>query len=207
MKQIITLFLMALSINLVAQSAFQRTNSNVNDAQFAEFGATSAANAWMGSGIAYQFGDSDISNNMLITGRVLLELTQIGKVHLPIMSNVEFSFDQPIKEFTVGLYPWAMTGQNLVSHGGAEFQSDGLLETKRLKLFAGVEYFLMNSNGLPLTVSVTPVVFYESDFVWGIESTIVVPIANGLGLLAQLESQFDGAPILFSLGIVTNKLL
>lgn len=209
MKILFFLSLMLMCITIHAQSVWQRTHSDGNGTGMS-LSPVSANNAWLGSGLLYEFGESELEDQMLVSGRVLLELAQIGQVHLPIMSNVELTWDQPISEFNIGLYPWQSLSDHFVAHAGIQFDTDGQLQQKQFRLFAGGEFSLTNDNGLPMTFSVTPVFVFgddETDNQVGIDGVIVVPLANGLGLLAQVEGRFKDVPTRFALGVVTNKIL
>ena len=217
MKQLFALLIVAMIPFMVqSQSVWQRTNSHIASQAQAQSrgllsgsGLASPANAWWGSGIVYEFGDSDVLNDQfLLSGSVLMEITEVGGVHLPVITNIDLSFDNPIEEFTIGLYPWHRGNGNLVTHGAIQFASDGQLENKRFTLYAGAEYAVISNSGLPLTVSVAPVVdFLKEETVFGLDGVIVVPLANGLGFLANVQKRFSNAPVIYGVGIVTNKIL
>ena len=210
MKQLFLLFLMAMSINVIAQSAYQRTHSNIEESEvLAPLNITSPASAWGGAGVAYEFGESDISN-VTTRGTILVQLAEIGNVHLPIMSTVDLNFDSLsyLDELIVGLYPWQRVSESFVAHGGIEFRTDGQLDEKLFGLYAGIEFAHTSSTGLPLTISVAPVfLFGGDDSEVGIDAIIVVPIANGLGLLGSVQGRFNDNPTIFSLGVVANGIL
>lgn len=207
MKLLFSLFLMLACIIANAQSAWQRTSSHGVTSP-GSLSPISPNNAWIGSDLVYEFGESELSDNLLVSGQVLKKLATIGEVNIHIMSNVELSVENPINEFNIGIYPWQSLSEHFVAHAGIQFDTDGQLQQKQFRLFAGGEFAIINDSGLPLTVSVTPVfIFGEDQNDVGIDGVIVVPVTNGLGVLAQVEGRFGDAPTRFSLGIITNKIL
>lgn len=205
----ISVCVLAFIVQAQTQSAWQIMNSNIDDPseyQAIEDGIVSPANAWAGSDIKYQSGGG--VDGILLNARLLLELADLGNFHIPIMSNIELSFEQPISEFAAGIFPWSRLSNSFVAHGGIELQADGMLENRRFRLFAGAEFAYPSKTTLPLTVSVAPVVLIgQEETVFGIDGVVIIPIANGLGLLAQVEKRFNNVPTMFAFGIAANTVL
>jgi len=210
MKHLMLFALMCIPFMLSAQSGWQIVNSRQDGpiplVTMKTSGATAPSNAWLGSELLYELGEADFADNFLLRSRILVEITNTGDLHLPIMSNVEITSESPLSGVDIGIYPWQQLNDNFIAHGGVVFATNGEFNENALKVFGGFE-FVANTTGLPLTVSVTPLFTFMNKGTVELETTIIVPVGNGLGLLAQANIPFKNTPATLQLGVVMNRIL
>lgn len=223
-KLLLFSFLIAFIQLAVAQSPYTaKTLASKGDVTLAE---SSAHNVWLGSKITGTFGSGDLSENFLLSGKIIYDLG-VGALKIPVVSNVNFDFTGDVTSFvfgdkgiSVGLYPYKIisTTDKLTTliHGGALFKLLPLesfkLSAKQTKLFGGLEFaYKIADNDLPLTLSITPAYIINNidainQFV--VEATAVMPVSGGLGVLAELTTPTKkGYEAIFKIGVILNGKL
>lgn len=222
MKKLLFLFALLLSINLTAQSRFTMEQL-VKGSPEVSVQEASAHNAWLGAKGTGTFGSGDLADHFLLSGKIIYDLP-IGKFKLPIISNVNFNFENPDGDFvfgdkglSIGVYPYTILSQEgkttVVLHGGLAYkllpQETFKITPQQTRLFAGIEVaYAGNDARYPLTISVTPLYTInnlDNSNMFAIEVTGVLPLTGGLGLLGELTSPFKkGVDSIFKIGLVTS---
>lgn len=195
-----------------------------------EVGLASASvnNTWIGAKLSGTFGSGDLSENIILNGKVIYDLA-LGKIRLPVVSNVNIDFSDPNgtgfiwgdKGISIGVYPYKVISESgkttWVLHGGLAYkllpQETFKLTPQQTRIFAGVELaYNVNDDGYPFTLSVTPLYAINNLTAtnsFAIETTAVLPVTGGLGVLAELTTPFkkgsDAA--IFKLGAIVNLKL
>lgn len=199
------------SFAAMAQSGRQWVTSRVDENPFVSMlpDDSRPTDAWLGGDLTYEFGNNNLEDAFLLNAQVLLEIETGTELHLPIMSTVEFSSVETFSSLDLGLFPWQSLSNTIAAHGGVEFSSDGELENYQLRILGGFEAAFATKY-LPLTISVAPTFTLfnnnrESDV--GVEAVVIVPVANGLGVLFQGALSFTSDQRTFGAGIVARGIL
>lgn len=228
MRKLLVVFLLTMGFAAFAQSAYTVSQVVKSDGAEASAAAASVHNVWLGSKISNVIsGGGDLSDNILLSGKIIYDLT-LGSFKLPIVSNVSFDFsngnatgflfgDQGI---SIGLYPYKVVSQSgkvtTVLHGGLAYkllpQESMKLSPQQTRIFAGVEFaHAIKDSPYPFTFSVTPLYAINNllnENTFAIEGTAVLPVAGGLGVLAELTTPFKkGNDAILKVGIIVNGKL
>lgn len=194
------------------QSGFGVTNSRV----IFSTSRISPHNAWIGSQLQYDFNqDNSLSNNFLFNVKTLYSLRTKGKLQLPIIGNVGIPLGDNSSTVQVGLFPWSLVHNNsifsIVAHGGAEYEvypGENLsTSVQHFNLSAGIEVAVWMQQGLPLTLSATPIYSFRNldlDDSFYFELTGIVPITNGMGFM--IDSRLGKKSILAAGLIINNPI-
>ena len=228
MRKLLVVFMLIMGFTALSQSPFTVSQVSKSDGAEASTKAASVHNVWLGSKISGAItGGGDLSENILLSGKIIYDLT-LGSFKLPVVSNVSFDFssgnatgflfgDQGI---SIGLYPYKVIGQSgkvtTVIHGGLAYkllpQESMKLSPQQTKIFAGFEIaHAIKDSPYPFTFSLTPLyainnLLHENTF--ALEGTAVLPIAGGLGVLAELTTPFKkGNDAILKVGVIVNGKL
>lgn len=223
MKYLFSILLVLGFLTASSQSAFTVKESRKAEAQVEQ---VSLANPWVGAKLSMAINDpdNDIANNFIFSARVLYEAVTGDNYSVPIVGSFALGNDDmlsPESGFNAGVYPYYIAkeseGLAVVMHGGAGYKiipqgSDFNESPQQIRALAGVELAFKQDGKLPTTLSVTPtyLMHFNSDLEdsFGIEVTGVLPISDGLGVLAEYQRPFtDGAEGVFRLGIMVNSPL
>jgi hypothetical protein len=225
-----------MSITGFAQSPYSITNSHKQDKTSTQDVGTqqsSLRNAWVGSKLAYNVDESKpLNESFLLSAKVLYTPVAGDRFAIPVVGNVglgsqaEGDILNPDAGVNLGIYPWYLLSDptntdsrlTLVLHGGLGYKvltaelPEGAEAPQQLKLIGGLEIAFASDEGLPTTLSVTPVYLFNTnagvDNFGALEITGILPIANGLGLLAEGSFPFDqGISGQFRLGVIVNSQL
>jgi hypothetical protein len=160
-----------------------------------------------------------------VNGSLLYTVYSTERFGLPVWGNISLAdgagIYNPDEGVTVGVYPWYELNKEeaftLIAHGGVGYRrytaEDGLdkYNTTEIKIHGGLEVAMSPGGGLPVTLSVAPVYRMQvGDLPDGttLEITGILPIGNGLGLLAEGDFPFDGdVGSQFRMGVVINGRL
>lgn len=210
---------------LFGQTPFAIVNSDGKDDAGLE--QISMANPWVGAKLSYNLNDEKpISDNFLFSAKVLYMPVASDKYAVPIVGSIglnsENLFD-PESGLNLGVYPWYKISANeriaLIAHGGFAYKvitegvDTGEDAPQQMRILGGLEaVFFSSASGLPTTISVTPVYLNNTntDVSSGaiLEVTGIIPIAKGLGLLADgvipFKKDQKGS---FALGVIVNNQL
>lgn len=234
------LFICLLSVmsfaGLFAQSPYSITNSHgtTSNTQILDDGTStrsaSLRNVWWGSKVLYSFDETKpIDESFFFSSKILYTPVFGDRFAVPVVGAAglgEGSGDilNPDAGVNVGIYPWYLLTNDvesrltLVLHGGIGYKvltaevPEGAEAPQQIKLVGGLEAAFASNEGLPTTLSVTPVYFLNTNATVGnfgaLEITGILPIANGLGILAEgsfpFDQSFDGQ---FRLGVIINGKL
>lgn len=209
MKNFITILFLAFAFIANAQTPFTMLSSHGSkSAQRA-----SAKNAWIGSNLVYNVSD-DVSQNFILSAHLLAPAYTFDRGAIPIIGNIEL--DSTSKIFDVGIFPYyslSFTGTvQILLHGGIayKFLIDRPDNTNEYLLTAGIEAAFYGSEGkAPFTLSIAPEMIrsINNDVTRsGLNITGVLPLYNGLGLLAEGLIPFnDNAETGLKIGVIVNN--
>lgn len=176
----------------------------------------SLANPYVGvAKLAYNLDpDRSLENNLIFSAGAQIVPIRGERFAIPILGVGGLGSSDilnPNSGLNIGVFPYyyALKQENLqvVLHVGANYKTIvegvGADETapQQLKFLGGAEIiYAKDADSLPFTFSVSPTYLYHTDDATGntaaIELTAVVPIAEGLGLLAEgfapLGDKFKG---------------
>lgn len=226
MKTLSIFLALLLAIGMTAQtpySVFQTTKET------SEVSTESASvnNAWLGGKATGTFGSGDLSENLLLAGKIIYDMS-IGKLKMPIVSNVSFNFNDATgtgfvfgdKGISIGVYPYHILSQKdkvtWVLHGGLAYkllpQETFKVTPQQTRIFAGLELaYAAGDARYPLTISVTPLYTInnlDNSNMFAFETTAVLPVTGGLGILAELTNPFKkGVESVFKIGVIVNSKL
>lgn len=212
------------SMGLQAQSAFAIQNSHKDGFSTQQI---SLANPWLGAKLSYNLNeDRPLDDNFLFNAKVLYTPVSGERYAFPIVANAGIGSGDifnPDAGVNVGIYPYYIlnNAQNfkVVLHGGLGYKviTDSVAvdqeAPQQIRLMGGLEFaFYSKTGGSPTTFSVTPAYLFNTledmDNVGVLEMDFVLPIANGLGLMASgqvpLNKQFDGT---LRFGVIVNGQL
>lgn len=234
-KLILFMMLLTLSVGLATgQTPWSITHSRNDEpvrAVKTQEGVTvqqagvSLKNLWIGSSVLWNLDEEASIEAPGVNGTLMYTAYSNERFGLPIYGNIALGQDGPIwnpdEGVTLGLYPWYELGQSngftLIAHGGVGYRrytdKDGLedVDVTEIKIFGGLEVALSPGGGLPLTVSVAPVYRMNQGMRpdgTTLEVTGILPMGNGLGLMAEGDFPFDGdTGSLFRMGILVNGRL
>lgn len=182
----------------------------------------SLANPYIGvAKLAYNLDpDRPLDNNLIFSVGAQITPIKGDRYAIPILGVGSLGSDDilnPNSGLNIGIFPYYIASKSetlrVVLHGGLNYKTivegveAGVDPLQQFKFLGGVEFIYAKSKeALPITLSVTPSYLYHTDIVensGALELTAVVPIAQGLGLLAEgfapfnrvLEGQFRFAVI------------
>lgn len=224
MKYLFSFLLFALlTIPVWAQSPFSIVNSRNQEAEVRQ---VSLGNPWVGAKLSYNInGDQPIDDNFLFSAKVLYTPVSGSNYAIPIVTSAGLGSDNlvdPESGFNIGVYPFysvvSKTNFQLIIHGGVGYKvitngTDEGDDPQQIKLLGGLEVaFWPKDGGLPFTVSVAPTYLYHTqdnvDNTSLLQITGIIPIANGLGLLADVQVPLDNlVSETFRFGVIVNGIL
>lgn len=219
MKYILIALMSIMSLTLYSQTPAQfravRTQSNVDP-----FGP-SAANPWqVGAKLTFAVRDLDgnLENNFIFAGKATGSILDGDKFSIPIYGSIGLgSGDLFSNESGVngGIYPYYILSSGeksrFILHGGFGGKvipgTDSTEAITQLKFTAGIEVHLMKDpTSLPTTISIAPAMLIHNSLVENtaaLELTAIIPVAQGLGVLAEytqpFKKEFDSV---FRLGVI-----
>jgi hypothetical protein len=210
MKNLITILFLFAGTIANSQSAFSVLSSHGSQSA----SRASAKNAWLGAGLVYNIKD-DVSQNFVLNGSFLAPAYTFDRGAIPIMGNIELD---STGIFDVGIFPYyslSFTGTvQVLLHGGIayKFLIDRPDTENEYLLTAGIEAAFYGDNGrAPFTLSIAPELigsFNQSNERSGLNITGILPLYNGMGLLAEGLIPFDGdATTGLKIGIIVNSAL
>lgn len=225
MKKMFLLLILLWTTGLAAQSPLALRNLSANKQEDASTKETSVHNFWFGSKLTSTIGsEEDLSDRFLFNGKIVYDL-KFGDFSLPVVSSVDLKFDGSPNGFlfgdkgvSIGVQPYKVvsegTNSDFVVHGGLIYkllpQATMKLSPQQTKIFAGIEWqYYAPAKILPLSVTVTPAYqinnLINSNMVV-LETTVIMPLSNGFGVLAELITPFKSGfnPVL-RFGVI-NKL-
>lgn len=210
--------LLLLTFPLMGQSPFYTINSRTDQIFTKQL---SLASTWIGSELAFAINDDgSLDNNFIFSARILNIAYQDPKITIPIVGNIALNNDDLFARqsgINLGIFPYSIlsskNNRTIVVHGGLNYKlipkslTEETSETQ-FKILAGIEIALGES--LPTTFSITP--FYGMHNVGedspGIEVTSILPLGNGLGLLANYQKWFKSSfTDSFQIGVIVNSQL
>lgn len=226
MKYLISLLAFVFSITIgFSQNAFDVVNSHGTP----EAGtmSSSLANPWVGSKLSYNLDeDRPLSESFLLSAKVLYVPVAGERYAIPVVGSVGLGDDDifnPESGINLGIYPYYKLTANgnfaLIAHGGVGYKiieagvAEGEDAPQQLRVVGGLEAVFMPDNGSsPTTLSVTPMYLFNTNAVGntgGIEITGVLPIAKGVGFLAEGLLPFNSGEFNSGLrfGIIVNGAL
>lgn len=225
MKYLFSILFLTFTLTLMAQTPFSIVNSKT-DGEFSSQ-QVSLANPWFGAKLQYSLNDqAPLEDNFIFNTKVLYTPVVGDKFAIPIVGSAGLGSSNilnPESGINVGIYPfYFLKGDDdlkVILHGGIGYKvivdgvEQGAEAPQQIRLVGGIELAFYGANkDLPTTLSVTPAYLYNT--LSGAESTAaleidgIIPIANGLGLLASgqipFNKSFDGS---FRFGVIVNGQL
>lgn len=187
----------------------------------------SLANPWVGARLSYNLNeDAPLDENFLFSAKVLYTPAQGENFAIPIVGTAGLNSTDlfnPESGVNIGVYPYYIFSKSetltLIAHGGMGYKvitkdvEVGDETPQQVRLVGGVEVALFpESGGLPTTLSVTPVYLINTgtniDNTGVLEITGIVPVANGVGLIAEGLVPFkDALNGSFRFGIIVRGQL
>jgi hypothetical protein len=221
-KNYLLLVASLLCLSLQAQSPFVTQSLNSGPEGGTTLKSASYANKWIGAKLGGTIaGGGDLSDNILLSGRIVYNIEGKG-FNLPIVSSVNFGdaksggFTFGDKGISVGIYPYKQIAKTAslttVIHGGVAYKfqpGEAGIVPQQTRIFAGLEFaHFVSPESYPLTLSITPLYTINNmslGNIFALETTAVVPISGGLGVLAELTNPFQKASTsIFKMGIIVN---
>lgn len=227
MKKLSVVLTLIFTMSFVyGQTPFDIVSAKKSDVDVRE---VSAHNVWLGAKLTGTLGSNDDFGDALILSGKILYNADFGSFKLPIVSNMNLNFSDVgditgfltgDKGISVGIYPYKVIsekeGFNVVVHGGLAFkllpQETLALTPKQTKIFAGFELAKnIKADSYPFTLSVTPAYnvnnLEHSNFM-SLETTAILPVSGGLGVLAEyvapFKSEYNGV---FRIGLILKSVL
>lgn len=232
MKHVIAILFMSLLFFSTgfAQSAYSVKNSKSSTASEVESQQVSLHNPWVGAKLSFAISDpnTDLNTNFIFSAKVLYEAASGDKFSIPIVSNIALGSRDllsPESGVNAGVFPYYVVNENskfsLVAHGGVNYKivpsGNASPSAQQVRALAGLEVAVkQNESSLPSTLSVTPVYYfndigenpYGMENSFGIEATGIVPLGQGLGVLAEYQQAFtSGSSGTFRVGVIVNGAL
>lgn len=216
MKNVILISMMFLTFLSFGQTPYSVFNS-ANLKGDVGIQQVSAKNVWLGSKLSLNLSDENpISDNFLLTGRVLYTPILGDKYGVPIMVTASSGGEilNPESGMNLGVYPYYILSSNssmtLLAHGGIGYKSlqQETEALQQIRALLGLEIALTGkTGGPPVTFSLTPVYTNTSGITGNksfLEATFVLPIGKNLGVLADWQS---GSNQTFKVGVIVNSAL
>ena len=215
--------LMVSATALSAQTGFRTMNANgLSDVQVRR---VSPNNAYFGFKFQNQLTGTDgaFDDNFLFNANVLYNVEFDSSAwNFPIIGNLSFPItEDSFEDIEIGIFPWRVLSQSengnvLVLHGGFSYSISPAeseeLSPQELLVLLGLELSIpMGQTNLPLSVSVAPV--YRSRNLdrgntFGIDGTVIFPIAPSLAVIGQLDVPFNrDFDTAFSAGVLVNGVI
>lgn len=223
MRSSVFLLGLMLSIALTAQTPFSVVNSHGTTYQ--EYSkSASLANPWIGAKVSKNFNENlPIDQSFLLSAKVLYAPLSGPGWSIPVVTTVGIGNSDifnPDAGINLGVYPYynlsKQSSFQFVVHGALAYKviESGVPEEadnpEQFKVSAGFEAILSPPDGgAPTTLSIAPTYMFNniSDDAGGLEITGVLPIATGLGILAESYIPFKEVNSYagnFRLGIIAN---
>lgn len=225
MKYLFSILLTMFSFALTAQTPFSIQNSQEKDEFSVE--QVSLANPWFGAKLSYNLdNDKPLDDNFLFSTKVMYTPVSGDRFAVPIVGGAGLGNSNildPESGVNFGIYPYYLVYSTdkfkVIGHGGLGYKVvvDGVGvgedAPQQIRLVGGLEAaFYAKEGSLPTTLSITPVYLYNTLEVMEntamLEATVIMPIANGLGLLVDAQLPFnklyDGA---VRFGVIVNGQL
>lgn len=211
--------MLVLAVSVQAQSNYSLTDEGKTKVSPQ---AVSLKNPWVGSTFSYNIAGEGLDESFLFSARVMFFAFKSEKFGLPVVgSAAPLNTDALLSAsgYNAGLYPYYVlkSGANidLVAHGGVGYKAipgDSTTATvNQLRALGGLEVAFWGSgrDKSATVLSVTPVYTLndniDNDFF--LEGTVIVPIGEFLGLLAETQIPFDGRKATFRAGVIVRKQL
>lgn len=217
MKNILILLLSFVSLLSYGQTPFTMISSKAESP--AALSANSLNNPWVGAKLVYNV-TGDVSNSFILSGSAMYIAAQGDKYAIPVLANVGLSPDSldPDNGVRLGIYPWYMLSDkkdiSILCHGGIDYHIGDKSETGYLTEFgilAGIEAAIYpKDRSMPTTISVGPEYTLSTGAVtgssWSLNTTAVVPFANGMGILIEGYTPFTkGGQSGLKIGVIVNN--
>ena len=221
MKNLITIIILfCASISFAQNTAYDILNSHrvvtKGKSISSPLSASSLANPWIGAGSLYNIS-GDVSGSFISTVHVMNVVASGERWMLPVIGNVTATQDTAESGYDFGLAPFYVltegTNLKLLAHGLINYKILNRAEQgqrNEFKFSAGLEAVINpKDGGNSLTLSVAPEFVMNTGDVenqrWGLSLTGVLPIGNGLGILAEGLIPFEtGLNNVFAIGVITN---
>lgn len=214
MKKVILISLMFLTFLGFSQTPYSMFSSTNRKGEVGTQQG-SAKNVWLGSKLSLDLNeDNPVSDNFLLTGRILYTPILGDKYGIPIMVTASPSGGDvlnPESGMNLGIYPYYLLSSNsgftLLAHGGVGYKSlqQETEALQQIRALLGLEVALTGkTGGPPVTFSLTPVYTNTSGVIGNksfLEATFVLPIGKNLGVLADWQS---GSNQTFRVGVIVN---
>lgn len=204
---------------LVAQTPFDMVSSHANE-QTSALSASSLNNPWVGAKLGYNVS-GDVSESFLLSARVMYVPYAGDRFAFPVVGNVGLNNADSTNAdngVSIGVFPYyslsAEGDFKLLLHGGLNYHiltKADAGEASEFRILAGLEAALYGKDGgPPTTLSIAPEAVINTgpvnDTQWGLDITGVLPVAKGLGLLAEGWVPFqDNGGGGFSIGVIVNS--
>lgn len=223
-KLFLFVLLVFFAVGLSGQSVFN-TLTNLDGISLDEdlTQQVSLNNAYIGSTFSYELtnpNNVNFSDNFLFNANIVYNIMfDSSSWNLPLVGNFDLNGGQStFDDFELGIFPFRVlsksdNGTVFVFHSGFSYSiepaQEQQLSPQVVKILLGLEVSLpLGTNSLPLTISLAPT--YENfnlerDDLFGIDGTVIFPIAPGLAVLGDLTVPFDGTrETAFAAGVIVN---
>lgn len=164
--------------------------------------------------------EQDFSNQILFDLRGAYDKISIAGVRVPIVGNIDSILTSP--NFSIGARPWKIVHSNdaidIILHGGfdASVSVDNAEGIDSYTAIAGVELDYTGKAGNVTVFNMTPVYQRKTpkgelggSDQWRLDLDFIYPIANGLGLLAEVQLPVSRAKestnTHYRFGVIMNK--